>query len=477
MKMRSVGRIFVWSVLRVKGFWKKLGISVLYAVPVAFLLISYFLITSSGEDIFQGANTRSGALADMGRIFGVNGRLSDMYAWGVIKYMDYQWSFGWDTVVRLLDLAMACGILYALVRLALGRKLVLRLKDALLWNVAAIMLFLTPFGRVLYVGFSLIHNYTIIGLVPILFLWPFYKDMGGRRKHGLLFVIWMFAMGVVFGLSSNLVPLTFLMTLLGVLVWDLVRRNKIDWSKWRKMWRILAIGGVVVGMFVSFVIGPGVESYKNGDYVTTYDYVSFGEILGEPAKNVPRVLKHELWNYGRLALPAIAVLVVAGIFYLICRVAGASKKAVITQRAWRVVTFGVFFAVMYTLTMSQIKYPYRVAFPAYLAVIVVVLVVLSAIMRSVRAGRKLPWVLMVVPIMVVSVALTGLHGYWQTRYRAEMHEVLAEIKDYPGDSRCVERERVKTPTSPTAFLTQEDMLTDWVMPVKIYNKTISFCED
>ncbi len=459
--------------MKKRGFLAKLLLATTYALPVAFLIISYFLITVSGEDLYQGAATHQGAWADALRVFSVNGRLSDMYAWFAIKLVDYQFNFGWDTIIRVVDLAMGCGILYLIVRLALGRRPRLRLGDALLWNAAAIMLFATPFGRVLYVGFSLIHNYTIILLAPLLFLWPFYRRMrGGKRAWDWLLAIVMLVGGVAFGISSNLVPLAVLGTLLVLAIWDKIRRRKIEWRKWLQLWRVTGILGAIVGICLSFFVGGGVSGYANGGYAESYDYVPFGEIFG----NLSKIWAHEVSNFGRLLMPIALVLAALLVFHVILRVVGVADRAKLTWRARRVISFATIFAIVYTLMMSQINYPYRLASPAYVAGVIVVLTIFAAVLRSMREAKWLSWVVVTLPIVGVSAALMVIHGVWQINYRREMAEVLSIIREVPLEGQCVSRERVKTKTSPSAFLTQEDMLTDWVMPVRIYDKTVSFCD-
>ena len=456
-----------------RGFWKKLLLATAYAVPVAFLIISYFLITVSGEDLYQGAGTHMGAWSDAVRIFSVNGRLSDVYAWSAIKFFDYQFNFGWDTIFRVIDLAMGCGILYLMTRLALGRKPRLRLSDVLLWNAAAIMLFATPFGRVLYVGFSQIHNYAIILLLPLLFLWPFYRRMrGGKRAWDWLLAIVMLIVGVAFGASSNLVPLATLGSLVILAIWDKIRRRKIDWRKWLQTWRVTGLIGAVIGICLSFFVGGGVGNYTQGGYAESYDYVPFGEVFS----NLGRIWSHEVVNFGRLLMPIVVVLAALLIFYVILRVAGVADRAKLTWRARRVICFATIFAIVYTLTMSQIKYPYRLASPAYVAAVIVVLTVFATVLRSMREAKWLSWAIVTIPILGVSGALMIVHGVWQTNYRREMTAVLSEIHEVSAESQCVARERIQTKTSPSGYLTQEDMLTDWAMPVKIYDKTVSFCE-
>ena len=61
---------------------------ILYSTPVIFFLISYFLIITSGEDIYQGASTPVNIVGDMIAAFRHSVRLADMFAWSVINFFD-----------------------------------------------------------------------------------------------------------------------------------------------------------------------------------------------------------------------------------------------------------------------------------------------------------------------------------------------------------------------------------------------------
>ncbi|MBQ9020341.1 hypothetical protein IJ096_03415 [Candidatus Saccharibacteria bacterium] len=50
----------------------------LYALPLIFFIICYFLVVASGEDIFQGANTPPAILKDMRAAENQSARAADM---------------------------------------------------------------------------------------------------------------------------------------------------------------------------------------------------------------------------------------------------------------------------------------------------------------------------------------------------------------------------------------------------------------
>ena len=295
-----------------RGVTKKILAGLLFGLTAAFFVVSYFGITTSGEDVYQGAGTEPAVLEDMGAAFQHNARIPDMYAWAVINFFDYQYSFGVDTVFRLVDVMLGMGMLYLMTYVALGRRVRLELKDAVIWALGFLMIFLTPHGRVLYAGFSAIHNYLLIAMITLGFgLWYL------RRVHGegMRWRWWqaglMLLAGVVFGLSSNLTPVAFLITFVGVLAIRMVREKKVgEVLKRLRVWEILGVVGILIGMAVAYIGGPGVSGYIDGGYATEYDYVSLGEVIRKPIESAAKLTKHVVSNGVRVVAPMVVVLVV-----------------------------------------------------------------------------------------------------------------------------------------------------------------------
>ena len=101
---------------------RKILTGALFILPVVFFGVCYFLMTVWGEDIIQGAGTTPDVWNDIKGAFMHNSRLSDMYAWTVINFFDFQYSFGVDTIFRLIDVVMAAGIFYLMTSMMLGRR-------------------------------------------------------------------------------------------------------------------------------------------------------------------------------------------------------------------------------------------------------------------------------------------------------------------------------------------------------------------
>ena len=114
--------------------FKKFLAVLLYSIPVAFFIVCYFMIITSGEDIFQGAKSQVDIIGDATAAFKHSVRLADMFAWSVINFFDYNYSFGPDTIFRLLDVLMALSIFYMATYLILRRRPRLELPDAAVFS-------------------------------------------------------------------------------------------------------------------------------------------------------------------------------------------------------------------------------------------------------------------------------------------------------------------------------------------------------
>ena len=136
------------------GIYLKRFLSIMmYLIPAIFLTGCYFLMTVTGEDILQGAGDKGNFLMGAVDAFRYNARLSDMYAWTVIRIFDFQYKFGADTFVRIADVFMGLGIIYMIVYTSLGRAAQLKIKDATVFLLVFCAIFLNNKCESLYLAF------------------------------------------------------------------------------------------------------------------------------------------------------------------------------------------------------------------------------------------------------------------------------------------------------------------------------------
>ena len=459
-----------------RGVTKKILAGLLFGLTAAFFVVSYFGITTSGEDVYQGAGTEPAVLEDMGAAFQHNARIPDMYAWAVINFFDYQYSFGVDTVFRLVDVMLGMGMLYLMTYVALGRRVRLELKDAVIWALGFLMIFLTPHGRVLYAGFSAIHNYLLIAMITLGFgLWYL------RRVHGegMRWRWWqaglMLLAGVVFGLSSNLTPVAFLITFVGALVIRMVREKKIgEVLKRLRVWGILGVMGILIGMAVAYIGGPGVSGYIDGGYATEYDYVSLGEVMRQPMESAVELTKHAVSNGVRVVAPMVVVLVVFAGMRVMRKWPWKKQDRLVwwpvEEKERRALMALVGFVVVHILVATQLSAPLRILLPAYVAGVM-------AVMLLVREWTR-GWGMEVVGagMLVLVVGVVGARTVLVLEYHVKAGKVLEKIRESETSVVCVTREEVTSRTLPGIYLGQEDMIADWTLPVKIYDKEVVWCE-
>ena len=436
--------------------FKKILACLLYALPVVFFAVAYFGLVSTGEDILQGAGNLTNGNAvdfagDVSASFNNNGRLTDMYAWGIIDLFDYQFSFGVDTIFRLLDVAMAAGIFYMMAYMVVGRKLKLEIKDASIFACGFLALVLTQHGRVLYAGFSVIHNYMMGIFFFLLFLMPYVKWLRG----GEISKKWWWGLpilGIVFGMSAALTPLAFLVTATIYIIYIRVKEHKKI-----PAWYILGMVATAIGFLVSNVLGPGAGNYAGNElYTATYDYIGFSEIFS--GGGIVKVLVHLASNFGRVLVPIVALVVVLWMF--------AKKPLKLEKERLKLITFLVIFAGVLVCGSFQVNAPLRVLLPAYVALVMVSFALFRDYKKVALSSMVLVGVLVVV---IVKCVLVG-------RYAVQSAKTYKYIREGETHEMCVTPEMVKSYNFPIVYLGQEDMVMEWATPEPIYNKSVSFCK-
>lgn len=454
---------------------RKIIAGLIFGLTAMFFVVSYFGMTTSGEDLFQGAGTTPEVWKDMTAAFQYDGRIPDMYAWTVINFFDYQYSFGIDTIFRLLDVAMGMGLLYLMVYIALGRRLKFELKDATLWAIGFILLFLTQHGQALYHGFSLIHNYLLIVLITLGFgMWYLKRARGEELQDSVGRGMGMLILGVLFGLSSNLTPAAFLVTFVGVMVVKMVRERKI-WVVLRKVraWEILGVVGVLLGMAVAYIGGPGVSSYLNDDsYVIGCDYVSFGDIWMDPVTSFLRLAKHAVRNGALVVLPIVIILAVFAGVRLI-RMFHKKKQKLVwwpeNKGKRTVLVVLASFMVVHILAATQLVAPLRLLLPAYVSGIIIVMILVKEWTQGWKMwGVGIGALIVVLGVVVVRAVLV-------MEYHAQAGRVLKKIQESGEEVVCVMPAEVQSRKLPIISLGQDNMLVDWALPTTIYGKKVVWC--
>lgn len=462
---------------------RKLLSVLLYALPVAFFIVCYFLIVTSGEDIFQGANSAPNILGDALSAFNHSARLADMFAWSVINFFDYTFSFGVDTVFRLLDVLAAFSIFFMATYCVLRRRPRLRLLDSAVFCGLFLFTMLTSNGPTIYSGFSKIHNYLFISFFSLLFAIPILRRLWGRPfliKKAFPRNLVMFILAFLFGLSSNVSGIVFLLTLPVYALFLKLRHHPLHIKDFLKNYGLSSIIGVLLSLFLIYVIGPGLAGYEASPaYLAVCDYLPLGEIFTNLGGSLVRILKHLAYNFGKFFLPfAVAAIPVA----ISLRASFKRKLKLSTlfsapERRFLIASF--IFIVLHILALTQILYPTRLLFPLHLFASALFLFIAKRFSYDNRKSlpRSRLSLAIVLTMLILSSSLLFTRTYLAIGYLNQVKPALEEIKSSSETSLCVPASVYVSKNLPYLHLGQEDFLVDWALPETIYGKSVTFCEN
>lgn len=427
---------------------------ILYLLPVIFFIISYFLITTSGEDIFQGAgnlqnSTEINVIEDAKNAFDFNSRVTDMYAWSVIDFYDYQYSFGVDTIFRIIDVALATIVFYLATYLILDRKPKLIIKDALIFCATFIAFIITPFGYTFYREFSMIHNYVPLAIATLLFAIPYLKLVRKNPplKHLNLLAAGMLLLGIYFGMAATITPLAFIAT---VVIYLILKRKNLTRPP---LWFFTGLLGTIIGFCICWFVGSGISSYANE---APYDYIALSEIFN----NIPKLLWHEVYNFGIVIIPLLCV-------FAVCFIFAKHRHNILSKENINIITIFSIFIVIHILGASLIESPFRLLIPAYLAGIVAIIKIFTPHINSKPLS---------ILIAIFTTIILLAHTILLSKYHSQASQILQEIKTSDTKAICIDYDRTVPTRIPIVDLSQANFMVNWWTAQPIYGKDATFCE-
>ena len=450
----------------------------LYSLPVIFFIVCYFLIITSGEDIFQGAGTTPNIISDSIDAFHHSSRLADMYTWSVINFFDYSFSFGPDTIFRLIDVFAAVGILYMVTYITLKHRPKLCLKDASIFNLSFLFVFLTWHGYTLYSGFSAIHNYLFISFFTLLFLIFYIRELWGRPacpfKNKKLFTLLMFILGFIFGFASNITSIVFLLTLAVYTIYLKIKKQKLHLKEFFFSWHGASMLGILIAIALIYIVGNGLSDYEaTSDYIVTYDYLPLSDIFANIPDAIRRIFLHNVKNFGRFIVPFIITVVplLATMFIAAKQKLIKLTKFTANEKSFLVATFS--FIILHILIFSQLEYPTRLVLPAYLLAVAVFLFIAKHYLEKLRT-RILPLALASI-IIILSTGLITVRIYFAIDYRNKVLPALEIVKNSNDSSLCLDKDTITSKSVPLIHLGQDSLLADWALPENISGKSVTIC--
>lgn len=440
-------------------------------------MVSYYVIVASGEDIFQGAGTEPDVFGDAIAAFNHSVRLADMFAWAVINFFDYTFSFGPDLWLRLMDVLAALSIFYMATYIALKRRPRFQVLDAATFAGIFLLVFLTSNGLTLYAGFSKIHNYLFITFFSLLFGIFYLRDLWGRKT----LETWWFAgamliLGFLFGFASNVTAIVFLLAVVIYGIHDFIRERAGFAARLKKFvfsWRFMGVIGILLSVALMYLVGSGLGDYEtNPAYRVVCDYLPIGEIFDDIGLSIQKIFSHNVYNFGRFLLPFVVTLIPVAVYAVVKHWRSDFRK--LKADANYLAAAGIFIF-MHIFAMSQIIYPTRLVLPAYMFAAAVFFYVLRIIFEKSREKVKLKtWVLVLIVVLMSGV--TALRTYFAVSYTVRIAPILEEIRTTEAESYCVDLKTATAESLPYIHLGQEDFLVDWAMPQTIYGKRIEYCE-
>ena len=453
----------------------------LYIVPILFFILCYFLIIASGEDIYQGAHTPPNLFADALAAFNHSARLADMFAWSVINFFDYSFFFGPDFFLRLLDVAAAFTCFYLASYVALRRRPHLTIKDACVFNALFLLVMLTSNGPTIYSGFSKIHNYLFIAFFTLLFIivWLRYflkKPLPAER----FMVPIMFILSFLFGFASNITAIVFLLALPAYGIFLKISHRPPKLKPFLLSWRGASILGVLLALFLIYIVGPGLADYETSEaYLTVCDYLSLKEIFLDFGQSLIRIFKHDVYNFGKFLFPFFVVALPVSLYAVRLKLCGSLKFPKFTQEETDFLVASAIFIILHVLALSQIFYPTRLMFPIYLFSASIFIFIVGRFLRAQKTLRisEKTYTIAGITLVILSCFVFTVRAYFAVDYLKKVLPELERIKNSNESSLCVPKSIVESKFIPYFHFAQEDFLVDWALPETIYDKSVTICEE
>ena len=379
---------------------KKRTITVEKCIAAAiFIFIAVFFFSEmlmkpiSGEDVVQQNCMAFSGWNGAGKC--ADSVLNQIPRIGQVAHYLTIWKFhsiptiGFETIIRVIDAIMCCGIIYMITLLALGGKRPrLRYKDAFIAAGSFILLILSPFTEMFFKGFSNIHNYVPAVLFTLLFcyFW-FWRDPIRKRLGKVVFNTLFVITGFLFAASTELNSLVFFAMLIIYLVWRAVKAKniKVVFKKWQNY--ISGIIGVFSGFAFVYIIGNGIGATVNrsdGNYLGS---LSISDIFTKPFEAIPGFIANLVNNFYQY-LPFLLLGILSVIFYKYIISKTKSKQ----DNSPQLVAFKsiIFYVIIYIGLCSPVNgVLWRLSVVAFCALLVPIIYLLSESISIVKTKRSI----------------------------------------------------------------------------------------
>lgn len=422
-------------------FPQKIRIIACYAIVPVFFTFIYFMMYMTFEDIFQkNKNLNNDLPTILNSIYNYIPRLGEFYQRIAVHYMTIRPSFGPDMLLRLFDVAFSSFLVYTLTYFIIGEKPRLKTRDSLIFLSLFITLLVTKTSENFTFRFSYINNYITALLVSIVFLMPYrIKIKEAKTLHYIAFLI----IGFLFGISTEVMPIAFIIILAGYLLYQkFFKKAKIlNIFKKHKL-EIVEFIGLIAGLLF-FYSGAGVSFRTNGGYAEAYDYIKISSLFHEPTMFVYKFIMHFWYNIRYLGamVPLCGIIV----FDLARRKKINKSEKISNNLSWIIIC--IIFNVLFMLACSLIAvhddlYP-RLCMPVLLSNIAIVYTYIDTLISlkeiSNKTLKKVSWALLIVAsAMIIDVGIGYI--YYHKQIDSNIEKIYLDGDEYPE----IENINVKT---------------------------------
>lgn len=447
---------------------KLLYVALLSIVPVFFILVT-MLMTLTGEDILhKTASSSQGFWQTLAAVYGYLPRLGEFLQRIVIEYYEYQVNGEpVDAMLRLFDALMCAGLVFVTAMVIMGRRIKLTSADIAVILLTFLGLILSRYNEVFMMRFSFIHNYLpiLLSMAAALYL-LFYAKRSGRWIMALSFIT-----GYVVGMSSEIVPIAFLIVGSGFALYY-AKKQGAKQAVMSHLPKVLLFAGVITGMAVMMSNGA-IFNRSSQAYADVYDYVSLSGLTHDTIGTIMKLASHAVFN-ARYILSAVMAMVLFLLVELYLRKTKRTNLDVHVRLHIALLSF----VVLYMTAASQISvlddlYP-RFMSPIHLAVVVSFGAFAYHITQLIKPPRLVIGVVIVAAMALSLVATIDVYKNLQRIGGIYSHEIL-RIKSHQDKNVCVDKaefERVRP--SPLFKFKTLPPFEEWTGHVDLYNKKIYY---
>lgn len=419
------------------SFEQKLSLCGYLLIPLFFIIL-YFLMTETYEDVFQTNMHKDSSVGEIvGYVNSFIPRIGEFYQRIAVHFMTFQVSFGLDMVFRLLNVAMATGVMYFCTMFVLGRRPKLQYKDVALFLGVTLIIMFSAFSEIFTYRFSYANNYVLALLITLGFVLPFRLKSAGDKWWKL---VGMVLLGFAFGISTEIAPIAFLIILgLWVLVKLIKKEVRIPdfFGKYRL--QTFAVIGLLAGLGFFYLFGSGLSYRTNGGYAEVYDYVSPMGILHDPITTVYKLVQHTWYNVRYIFF---AIVLMSMYLFVEWTVFKKERKEYFDWQRRLFIFCALFVGATCLISVYDDLYP-RFMVPVFIAIILSTFMFIRHIIEYAKVPEKTMRRTTVVTIGL-SVVMIADVAFAFTLYNRQMAEKLPAIHYNPGGELIIDH--VEGPT-------------------------------